>query len=120
MALFFVGVQRALLIGTALLLSCSLFAQSSNSTWTNGNRLVYLDESDPFYPGPKFPRLTTPQWIGEPGVDAAVIFAIDDMREPPKYETYIRPIVDRLKQIDGRASFSIMTKIGRASCRERV
>src|SRR5438874_135379 len=109
MALFFVGVQRALLIGTALLLSCSLFAQSSNSTWTNGNRLVYLDESDPFYPGPKFPKLTTPQWIGEPGVDAAVVFAIDDMREPPKYETYIRPIVDRLKQIDGRAHFSIMT-----------
>src|SRR5437762_1041257 len=104
-----VRLAGAFLTGIALLIFSSVFAQSSSSTWTNGNRLVYLDESDPFYPGPKFPKLTTPQWIGEPGVDAAVIFAIDDMREPPKYETYIRPIVDRLKQIDGRASFSIMT-----------
>src|SRR5207237_6810885 len=109
MALLFRGLPRAFLTGIALLLSWSIFAQSSTFTWTNGNRLVYLDESDPFYPGPKFPKLTTPQCMGEPGVDAAVVFAIDDMREPPKYETYIRPIVDRLKQIDGRAHFSIMT-----------
>src|SRR2546425_763621 len=109
MALLFRRVQRAFLIGIALLLPSSVFPQSSNSSWTNGNRLVYLDESDPFYPGVKSPKLTTPQWIGEPGVDAAVILAIDDMREPAKYEADIRPILDRLKQIHGRAPFSIMT-----------
>src|SRR5881394_3930999 len=77
--------------------------QSASTTMTNGNRLAYLDESDPFYPGLRFPKLTTPQWIGEDGVDAVVILAIDDMRETPKYETFIRPILDRLKKIDGRA-----------------
>lgn len=86
----------------------SVFAQSANSYLTNGNRLVYLDESDPFYPGINFPKLTTPQWVGEEGVDAVVILAIDDMRDPAKYETYMRPILERLKQIDGRAPFSIM------------
>src|SRR5437899_1169855 len=109
MALFFYRVQRAFLMVVVLSLSSSLFAQSSNSTSTNGNRLAYLDESDPFYPGLKSPKLTTPQWIGEPGVDAAVILAIDDMREPRQYEAYVRPILDRLKQIHGRAPFSIMT-----------
>jgi hypothetical protein len=31
------------------------------------------------------------------------------MREPAKYETYLRPILQRLKAIDGRAPVSIMT-----------
>src|SRR5258708_30452986 len=53
-------------------------------------------------------RLTTPQWIGEEGVEAAVIFSIDDWREPRKWEAYVRPVLERLKQIDGRAPFSIM------------
>ncbi|HYV26309.1 MAG TPA: FG-GAP-like repeat-containing protein, partial [Candidatus Eisenbacteria bacterium] len=71
--------------------------------------MTYLDESDPFYVHRDFPKLTTPQWIGEPGVDAIVILAIDDMREIPKWENYLRPILTRLKQIDGRAPVSIMT-----------
>ena len=45
--------------------------------------------------------------MGEPGVEAVVILAIDDMRDPQKYETFLRPILDRLKQIDGRAPVSI-------------
>jgi len=57
--------------------------------------------------GLKFPKLTAPQWVGEPGVEAVVILAIDDMRDPQKYETFLRPILDRLKQIDGRAPVSI-------------
>src|SRR5215510_16613046 len=72
-----------------------------------GNRLAYLDELDPYYPHAKFPKLITPQWVGEPGVEAVVILAIDDMREPQKYETFLRPLLDRLKQIDGRAPVSI-------------
>src|SRR3954454_18592547 len=76
---------------------------------SDGNRLTYLDGGDPYYVGPGFPRLTTPQWVGEEGVEAVVVLAIDDMREPAKYETFLRPILDRLKAIDGRAGLSIMT-----------
>ncbi|MEY2410254.1 MAG: hypothetical protein QOF48_2924 [Verrucomicrobiota bacterium] len=73
-----------------------------------GNRLTYLEEDNPFYPHRSFPKLITPQWVGEPGVEAVVILAIDDMRETPKYEAFLRPILERLKQIDGRAPVSIM------------
>ncbi len=75
----------------------------------DGNRLTYLDELNPYYVSHDFPKLTTPQWLGEDGVDAVVVLAIDDMRDPPKYEAYLRPILQRLKQIDGRAPVSIMT-----------
>src|SRR5438876_1622241 len=73
----------------------------------NVNRLTCLDEADPFCAGLNSPRLTTPQWVGEPDVEAVVILAIDDMREPPKYETFLRPLLNRLRQIDGRAPVSI-------------
>ena len=76
---------------------------------TPGNRLAYLDDLDPYYPHAKFPKFTTPQWVREPGVDAVVILAIDDMRDPKKYEAFLRPILNRLKKIDGRAPVSIMT-----------
>ncbi len=75
----------------------------------DGNRLTYLDENDPYYVSRTFPRLITPQWIGEDGVEAVVILAIDDMRDPEKYEQFLRPILQRLKRIDGRAAVSIMT-----------
>jgi len=75
----------------------------------DGNRLTYLDESDPYYVHLKFPKLITPQWIGEEGVDAAIVLAIDDMRGHEKWETYLRPILERLKKIDGRAPVSIMS-----------
>jgi len=75
-----------------------------------GNRLAYLDEfSDPYYVGRDFPKLTTPQWIGEEGVEAVVVLAIDDMRGHARCESYLRPILERLKKIDGRAPVSIMT-----------
>jgi putative membrane-bound dehydrogenase-like protein len=75
----------------------------------DGNRLVYLDDNDPYYPSRTFPKLITPQWIGEDGVEAVVILAIDDMRGHEKWETFLRPILQRLKKIDGRAPVSIMT-----------
>jgi putative membrane-bound dehydrogenase-like protein len=74
-----------------------------------GNRLTYLDGNDPYYVSRTFPKLITPQWVGEDGVEAVVILAIDDMRDPNKYEQVLRPILDRLKKIDGRAPVSIMT-----------
>src|SRR5438445_3601332 len=74
------------------------------------NRFTVLDEfCDIYYPNASYPKLTTPQWIGEEGVDAALVLAIDDMRDPKRYEAYLRPILDRLKQIEGRAALSIMT-----------
>ncbi len=48
-------------------------------------------------------------WVREPGVEAVVVLAIDDMRNPKGYETFLRPILNRLKAIDGRAALSIMT-----------
>src|SRR5688572_24442064 len=94
-------------IGFALLLALSPCAAAAPR---DGNRLAYLDEPwNPYYVSRTFPKLTTPQWVGEDGVEAVVILAIDDMREPPKYEQYLRPILQRLKQIDGRAPVSIMT-----------
>lgn len=79
------------------------------SSAADGNRLSYLEENNPWYPHTDFPKLVTPQWVGEEGVEAVVVLAIDDMRETPKYESYLRPILQRLKQIDGRAPVSIMT-----------
>ena len=61
-----------------------------------GNRLTYLDGNDPYYVSRTFPKLITPQWVGEDGVEAVVILAIDDMRDPPKYEQFLRPILNRL------------------------
>src|SRR5580658_4532186 len=75
----------------------------------DGNRLAYLDEVNPYYPNRDFPRLITPQWVGEPGVEAVVVLAIDDMRDTAGYEAFLRPILNRLKAIDGRAALSIMT-----------
>src|SRR5438105_4274464 len=87
----------------------AFWALSFAARAADGNRLTYLDESNPYYVSRTFPKLITPQWVGEPGVEAVVILAIDDMREPERYETFLRPILRRLQQIDGRAPLSIMT-----------
>lgn len=73
------------------------------------DRPAYRDEVNPYSVGLGSPRLTTPQWVGEPGVEAVVVLAIDDMRETARYEAFLRPILNRLKAIDGRAALSIMT-----------
>src|SRR5882724_1507917 len=80
------------------------------ATAADGNRLAYLDGPlDPYYPHRDFPKLITPQWVGEEGVECVVTLAIDDMRESAKYEAFLRPILNRLKAIDGRAAVSIMS-----------
>src|SRR5581483_4994481 len=91
---------------TALLLALLAVAAAHAA---DGNRLTYLDENNPYYPGRTVPRLITPQWVGEDGVDCVVVLAIDDMRGPDTWEAYLRPILARLKKIDGRAPVSIMT-----------
>lgn len=92
-----------------LIALATFFASLSFVPAADGNRLTYLDGSDPYYVSRTFPKLTTPQWIGEDGVEAVVVLAIDDMRDPEKYEAYLRPILHRLARIDGRAPVSIMT-----------
>ena len=66
-----------------------------------------LSPNNPFYVNQSFPKLTTPQWVGEEGVEAVVILAIDDLRTPDKFESYLRPILERLKKIEGHAPVSI-------------
>ncbi len=89
-------------------------ATVATSWGADGNRLAYLDQNDPFYVSRSFPKLVTPQWIGEEGVEAVIVLAIDDLKEDKpgeheKWETFLRPVLERLKQIDGRAPVSIMT-----------
>src|SRR3954454_15789048 len=91
----------------AALIALSFIPLSSRAA--DGNRLTYLDSADPYYVSRTFPRLTTPMWVGEPGVDAVIVLAIDDMRGHEKWEASLRPALERLKQIDGRAPVSIMT-----------
>ncbi len=93
---FFRRIGRKLFSFTLLGLSPLLLASSTHS-WDEG----------PFGVGLHTPRLITPQWVGEPGVEAVIILSIDDLRSPEKYETYLRPILERLKEIDGRAPVSI-------------
>ena len=95
-------MRRTLLLAAALLAAPAARAG-------DGNRLTYLDGSDPYYVSRNFPRLVTPQWVGEEGVDAVVVLAIDDMRGTEPYETFLRPLLRRLEQLDGRAAVSIMT-----------
>lgn len=74
-----------------------------------GNRFVHLDGGDPFAVDRRFARLATPQWVGEKGVAAVVTLGIDDMRAVEPYEKFLRPILERLQRIDGRAPVSIFT-----------
>ena len=105
------------IIAISFCLSNSFFLSSGSFLFSGGMKSVnaenphaFLAEySEPYYPGTTFPKLTTPQWVGEHGVDAVVTLAIDDMRDPALYETYLRPILERLKARQGRAPVSIMT-----------
>ncbi len=93
----------------AAALAAVVLCLRSPAAAADANRLAYLDRPDPYYVGLGFPKLTTPQWLGEPGVQAVVVLAIDDMRGHERWEAYLRPLLTRLQQIDGRAPVSIMT-----------
>src|SRR4051794_7609075 len=117
---------HAIVLAALLLLAPVAFAKPGD-----GNRLTYLDGSDPYYVSRTFPKLTTPprggedgvaaavtrtlpklatpQGVGEDAADAAAILAASDMRPPARNGAGARPCRNRLKQIDGRAPVSIMT-----------
>lgn len=93
----------------ALLIAAAASHAQEAAKKADGNRLAYLDELDPYYPNRQFPKLITPQWVGDKDVECVVILGIDDMKDPRRYEAFLRPILRRLKEIDGRAPVSIMT-----------
>lgn len=91
-----------------VLLALGILA-SSAVAGSPGNRSKHLDDPcDPFYVGLEAPKLVTPQWADD-GVELAFVLSIDDMQDPAKYEKFLAPIAERLKQIDGRAPISIFT-----------
>ncbi len=72
--------------------------------------VAYRDHfTNPYWPSITSPKLTTPQWIGENGVEAAAVLSIDDMRGIEPYQSFVEPILQRLEAIDGRAPLSIFT-----------
>ena len=104
----------------------SLTALCSGVGEAAGNRFAYLDENDPYYPHGDFPKLITPMWVGEEGVDAVICLTIDDMcrvfadgerpmgvptyaRRPKVYFDFLKPVIERLQQIDGRAPVSVFS-----------
>src|SRR5204863_8466009 len=48
-----------------------------------------------------------PPSIAGTNVEAVGSLAISDMRDPVRYENWLRPVLNRLKQIDRRAPLSI-------------
>ena len=71
---------------------------------------AYRDRfTNPYWPSIASPKLTTPQWVGEAGIDAVAVLSIDDMREIEPYQSFIEPILQRLETIDGRAPLTIFT-----------
>ncbi len=93
-----------------VLFTLSVITQPSERAVKGENPFAYqTDYVQPYYPNGEFPKLITPQWVGEDGVDTVITLGIDDMRDTAGYEVYLRPILRKLKEIDGRAPVSIMT-----------
>src|SRR5262245_43017328 len=88
---------------SCVLALCCCQGSAAQKVEVDGKPIASVDPVNPYYPHRDFPRLITPLWAGEPGVEAVVVLAIDDMRDPARYEAYLRPILNRLKAIDGRA-----------------
>lgn len=98
-------IQRLILFFT---LVGAIFFAPLAARAADANRLTYLDETDPFYVSQTFPKLITPQWVGQPGVEAVILLGLDDLgTNHAACENFLRPILQRLKKINGRAPVSI-------------
>ncbi|MFW6171976.1 MAG: FG-GAP-like repeat-containing protein [Planctomycetota bacterium] len=97
-------MRRFSFLASGIVLGAALSAPAMDA-----NRLAYLDEfCDPYYAGLTTPKLTTPQWVGDPAVEAVIVLSNDDLRDPARHEKYLRPVIERLKAIDGRGPVSLM------------
>ena len=101
--------MRAVVFAFCALSAWSLSVQAAPGS--PGNRLTHLDDPSPFTVDANSPRITTPMWLGEEGVEAAVILSIDDMREESvtRYRDFIAPILAKLKEIEGYSPLNIFT-----------
>ena len=103
-----------------LIMIC-LWANSSLLAQVDANRLSHLNAfCDPYCPTLSFAKLTTPQWVGDEGVEAVISLGIDDMREVGPYENYLRPILERLKAIDGTAGNMYTVGVGARQIQGKV
>lgn len=97
----------------SVFLSVTAFAAAMGSATvlaSDANRFVSLHDPTPYYVSHTYPKLVTPQWVGQPGVEGVVVFAIDDLNANyDTFETFLRPLLNRLKQIDGRSPVTIFT-----------
>jgi len=93
----------------ALVPAISLCAFAPPLSAGDGNRLSHLDEpNNPWQSHHGSAKLVTPQWIGEDGVEAVVVLAIDDLNgDGQHFRNYLTPIIERLQKIDGRGPVSI-------------
>lgn len=71
--------------------------------------LEALQQLQPYAPNHTWPALTAAQWTGDPGVDAVILLSIDDMREPAKYEAFLRPILNKLNEVGAPGAMTIFT-----------
>ncbi|MFM7868626.1 MAG: hypothetical protein ACKPHU_30785, partial [Planctomycetaceae bacterium] len=87
---------------TVAFLSFCLLSQAAVGLWAAEPpdlRALELDPASPWHPHAGSPRLLTPEWAGDQTTQAVIVLAIDDMRDPAKYESWLRPVLNRLKQI---------------------
>lgn len=71
--------------------------------------LEALQQAQPYAPNHTWPVLTAAQWTGDPDLDAVILLSIDDMRDPAKYEAFLRPILDKLAEVGAPGALSIFT-----------
>ncbi len=99
----------------ALLVGAVLFSRAKNGGAAGDSEVTVYEHThrdaftNPYWPTIDTPKLTTPQWIGEEGVEAAAVLSIDDMRGVEPYQSFLEPILQQLEKIDGRAPLSIFT-----------
>jgi hypothetical protein len=83
----------------------------ANAVWAaDANRLVELDGETSSTGRTVRPRLTTPQWVGEEGVDCVVLLGLEAEGTLAEWQPVVRPVVERLKQIEGRAPLSLFAR----------
>ena len=91
---------------SASILALSLFVAGDVAP---GNRLAYLDEfCDPYCVGLDSAKLTTPQWVGNEGVETVIVLANDDLKVLATHADYFVPIMRRLKEFDADSGVSLM------------